>query len=90
MERCPACRGRLGEDPVCGRCGCDFSLARRAEEQARRIAGLAVRAWARGERTQARAWAEQSISLHRGRLARAVLLLVEDDLSQPPGVRREA
>ncbi|MBI4753910.1 MAG: hypothetical protein HY778_00480 [Betaproteobacteria bacterium] len=79
MDRCPACRGRLDENQVCGRCGCDFSLARRAEEQARRIAGLAVRAWARGERAQARAWAQRSLSLHRSGLAQAVLMLVEDD-----------
>jgi len=53
MERCLACRARLAQSPVCPRCGCDFSLARRAEEDARRLVGRAVRALAAGEREAA-------------------------------------
>jgi hypothetical protein len=73
MERCPGCRARLTEGPACPRCGCDLTLVRRAEAQARQLIRHALRAWAQGDHSQARACAAASLALERGHLAQAVL-----------------
>jgi len=73
MERCPGCRARLAEGPACPRCGCDLTLVRRAEANARHLVGLAVRAWAEGNREEARTCAAASLALEQGPLAQAVL-----------------
>ena len=72
MERCLACRARLAESPVCPRCGCDFSLARRAEVDARRLVGRAVQALAAGEREAALGFLETARGLKILRLVQAV------------------
>ena len=72
MDRCPACRARLGEAPVCPRCGCDFTLARRAEAQAQRLACRAIRAWAEGNGAVASARISESLSAKNTGLAEAV------------------
>jgi predicted amidophosphoribosyltransferase len=72
-ERCPGCRLRLAEQPVCPRCGCDLTLVRRAEAQARRFVLRAVQAYALGEVRQARGFAREALKLEHSPLARALL-----------------
>ena len=63
-SRCPGCRARLGSAPVCARCGCDLTLARRAQAQAWRLAVLALQAWDNGEPQHAEACAQAALALH--------------------------
>lgn len=71
--RCPACRGRLSEEPTCPRCGCDLTLVRRAEAQARRLLSQALRAWARGDRPAALGLARTALALEYSRFGAALL-----------------
>jgi len=73
MARCPACRGRLTSEPACPRCGCDLTLVRRAEAQARRLLERAVRAWADGDLREADTLARAALALEHSRLAEGVL-----------------
>ena len=73
QARCPTCRGRLAQEPICPRCGCDLTLVRRAEAQARQFLVRAVHAYARGDATQARALARAALKLERSRLATGLL-----------------
>jgi hypothetical protein len=73
LDRCPGCRARLGEAATCARCGCDLTLVRRAEAQARRLVRRAARAWAEGKGDEASACAAASLALERSLLAQAVL-----------------
>ena len=77
MERCPACRSRLGETPICPRCGCDFTLALCAEKQAQSLLRRAVQAWCKGDREYAAACASGSQALKYGRLAKAVSAMLQ-------------
>lgn len=72
LERCPACRARLAGADVCTRCGVDFSISRRAERQACRLARVAVRELFLGRIKQAAAAAATATLLGRPPLARAV------------------
>jgi len=82
MERCPACRARLGAAEVCSRCGTDFSMTRRAERQAQALARLALQQFAQGQALQAGATAAAACSLATSPLARAVAQMVRH---QAPG-----
>jgi ribosomal protein S20 len=73
LERCPACRVRLAQEPVCPRCGCDLTLVRRAEAQARQATVRALHAWAQGDREAARTLVHAALRIERSALARAVL-----------------
>ncbi|BCX88058.1 hypothetical protein MIN45_P0425 [Methylomarinovum tepidoasis] len=53
MERCPACRAHL-TDPVCPRCGSDFSTAEQARRQARVLLRQALEQLQAGEPALAR------------------------------------
>lgn len=77
MERCPACRARLGAEPVCPRCGCEMGLVLRAEGDARRLAARAVVHLAAGRCDEARTLASRAFSLADEPLMRAVLRFVE-------------
>jgi hypothetical protein len=76
MERCPACRARLAEAPVCPRCGTDFSITRSAERQALALERRAVRELLRGQTQQAAATAQAASDLASSPLARAVSQMV--------------
>ena len=76
MERCTACRARLGASPICPRCGCDFTLAMRAETQAGRLLVRAILAMADGAPAMAQDFANQSLALKHGRLAEAVAAML--------------
>lgn len=93
LERCLACRARLGEADVCVRCGSDFSTARRAQRQAAVLARVAVQALASGETAQAAASAQAASHLANPLLARAVARVIQrraarlgDDLAQASDV----
>ena len=73
VERCPGCRVRLPQGPTCLRCGCDLTLVRRAEVQARQLTVRAVHAWARGDHPQAVACARAALKLEHSRLVQGVL-----------------
>lgn len=77
LERCPACRARLGGEPVCARCACDLSLAQRAHAQALHLACQALRARVEGDYPAACALAGESLALWDTSLARALLRLLE-------------
>jgi hypothetical protein len=72
LERCLACRARLGEADVCPRCGTDFSISRRAQRQATALARVAVQELARGHQQQAAAAAAAAAHLANPLLAQAV------------------
>jgi hypothetical protein len=73
LERCPACRARLAQEQVCSRCGCDLTLVRRAEKQARQLTVRAVQAWGQGDGEQALALAHAALQLQRNPLANVVM-----------------
>ncbi len=79
MERCPGCRARLGEDPVCSRCGCDLALVVRAETRAAHLMRCAMHAWAAGDRDAARAYMQKSLALEHNSLGD----LLSECLSSP-------
>lgn len=76
MDRCPACRARLGDADICTRCGADFSISRRAERQARRLVQIAVRELLLGETKNAAVAAEAAAGLASPLLARAVTRMI--------------
>ncbi len=77
MERCPACRARLGAEPVCPRCGCELDLALRAERDARRLTARALGLLASGRCDDAGTLVRRALSLRDEPLIRAVLRLCE-------------
>ncbi|SBT06166.1 hypothetical protein ACCAA_300027 [Candidatus Accumulibacter aalborgensis] len=81
LDRCPACRARLPENAVCPRCGCDFSLAQQAIEQARRLLEQALRSLALGDRAAARSQVDASLAMHRRRLGQAIKGFLDDEKS---------
>jgi len=76
MERCPACRSRLGNTPLCPRCGCDFTLAARAKTQAQNLVCRAIQAWCKGDHDMAAAHIGESLALKQGHLAKAVAVML--------------
>jgi len=72
VERCPACRARLGEEETCPRCGCDLGLALQAERQAQRLAAAAIHALAAGDAAQATRHARAALSLKDDAWGRAL------------------
>ena len=72
-SRCPGCRARLGDGPVCARCGCDLGLVRRARAQAMRHLALALRELDAEDIDAARAHAQAAVALDRSPPARALL-----------------
>ena len=84
MERCPGCRARLGEYPVCSRCGCDLTLVVRAEARAAHLMRCAMHAWAAGNRDAARAYTRKSLTLEHTPLGG----FLSECLSRPGTFRR--
>lgn len=86
-QRCPACRARMAESAVCGRCGCDLTLAWYARSQARTAIALALRAWADDAPAQARKHVHAALALEDTALGRALLRMVSgpvSEISAPP------
>ena len=83
LARCPGCRARLQDEPICPRCSCDLHLVRRAEAQALSWVARALQAWARGDLPQARSCASAALLLHRHPLAKAVLQSTDPKVNGP-------
>jgi hypothetical protein len=71
-ERCPACRARMADSAICGRCGCDLTLVRRAQSQASAGIDAALRAWAEGATPSALAHACDALALENTQFGRAL------------------
>jgi hypothetical protein len=82
LERCLACRARLGEADECPRCGTDFSSSRRAVRQSLAFARRAVRALASGRIQEAAIAADTASLLASPLLARAVARMIRKTTAQ--------
>ena len=83
MERCPVCRARLATDPICGRCGTDFSQSQAIARQARHRLQQAIELWHQGYLGTALQLLHQAEQLHHTPLTQALLkTLVELQLQQ--------
>ncbi len=69
MERCPVCRARFKEEPVCYRCGADLSALLAIEAEATAWEREAVALLAAGEWIRARRAADRVLALRRSPLA---------------------
>jgi len=72
MERCPVCRARFKEEPVCYRCGADLSALLAIEAEAEALEQRAVAWLEAGQPLAARRAAEQSLTLQYRPLAATV------------------
>ena len=88
LARCPACRGRLLDEPICPRCSCDLTLVRRVEAQAQSWVARALQAWARGDLPQARACASAALLLQQHPLAKVVLQSIAPNRIEPAPCER--
>lgn len=71
MERCPVCRARFKEEPVCYRCGADLSPLLTIEAEAAVLEQQVVTLLAVGQWLEARQTAEQALALQYSPLAAA-------------------
>lgn len=76
MERCPACLARMGENPVCRRCGCDLTLALAAERRARRYLSQALEALQTGGTETARELVQRALGLDSSKALRIAAAFV--------------
>jgi len=72
MERCPVCRARFKEEPVCYRCGADLSALLAIETEAAALEQRAIAGLEAGQPLEARRAAEQALMLLYSPLAAAV------------------
>lgn len=72
MERCPICRARFKDEPICYRCGADLSSLLAIEAEAAALEEQAVALADVGEWLDARQAAEQALALQHRPLAFAV------------------
>ncbi len=80
MERCPVCRARFKDEPVCYRCGADLSVLLAIESEATALERRAVTLLGAGEWIEARRIAERARALYSSPLAAAVLDLTHREL----------
>ncbi|QQS54844.1 MAG: hypothetical protein IPM89_03090 [Candidatus Competibacteraceae bacterium] len=80
MERCPVCRARFKEEPVCYRCGADLSVLLAIEAEVAALERRAVALLGTGEWIKARRVAERVLTLQPSPLAAAVLNLSHREL----------
>lgn len=72
MERCPVCRARFKDEPICYRCGADLSALLMIETEAAVLEQQAVAWLEAGQPLEARRTAEQVLTLRYSPLAAAV------------------
>ncbi|MEF8748714.1 MAG: hypothetical protein V5B31_12980 [Candidatus Accumulibacter propinquus] len=72
LDRCQACRARLAGSAVCPRCGCDFSLVRQAQAQAKCLLDRAVGSLAGGDLARARVLIDAALAIDRQQLGLAL------------------
>jgi len=68
----------LGEAPVCARCGCDYTLAIRAETQAQNLICRTIQAWRDGNRDLAAAHIGVASALKHSRLAGVLAVMLRE------------
>ena len=68
MERCPVCKARFKDDPVCYRCGTDLSILLGIERRAEWLEQRAVALYGAGNFGEAWRVAEQALALKRSPL----------------------
>ncbi|MCZ6830122.1 MAG: hypothetical protein O7F73_11155 [Gammaproteobacteria bacterium] len=81
MERCPVCRARLKGEPLCVRCGCDWSLPLQIEQRAQYLERNAVMRVAKGELAQAEQVLDEALRLKASPLLSALLAFVREQQS---------
>lgn len=72
MERCPVCRARFKDEPICTRCGADLSPLLAIEAEAAVLEEQAVALTHTGQWLEVWEVAEQALALHYRPLAFAV------------------
>lgn len=77
MERCPTCRGRVGDSALCGRCQTDLTLVRAAEASAAARLRDSITLHLRGHGVAARQAVRESLRCKETPLARAWLAFLE-------------
>ena len=80
MERCPVCRARFKDEPVCYRCGADLSVLLAIEAEVAALEQRAVALLGTGEWIEAHRTAERALALQSSPLAAAVLDLSHHEL----------
>ncbi|MCB1826371.1 MAG: hypothetical protein KDJ54_18060 [Candidatus Competibacteraceae bacterium] len=80
MERCPVCRARLKDEPVCHRCGADSSVLLAIEAEVAVLERQAVALLGTGKWIEAHRTAERILALQSSPLAAAVLDLSRQEL----------
>ena len=65
MQRCPACKARVGSATECRRCGCDLRGLIDLETEASRLARCALRNLAAGDKERGYELARAAVNLHR-------------------------
>jgi len=79
MERCPVCRARLKGEWLCPRCGSDWSLPLKIEQQVRLLEQNAVMRVAKGEMEQAEQVLDKALRMKSNPLLRALLRFVREN-----------
>lgn len=72
MERCPVCRARFKDEPVCYRCGTDLSALLDIEAEAAALERRAVALLTTGQWIEARGAADRTLALRHSPLALAM------------------
>jgi hypothetical protein len=72
MERCPICRAKSKEEPVCSRCGTDLSVLLSVETQAEALERQAVVLLGAGDLIEAQRVARQALQFKRSPLVLAL------------------
>ncbi|GAB6043090.1 hypothetical protein [Endothiovibrio diazotrophicus] len=85
MERCPACRARLGDPSRCPRCGCNLERPQQAERAARRAIAAALTALARKRLDEALHHARHARRLKDGDAARLLEWFARKSTETDPG-----
>ncbi|MBF0176340.1 MAG: hypothetical protein HQL63_05770 [Magnetococcales bacterium] len=83
MERCPICRGSIGEEGRCLRCGADLELVMQARRRGEALLQQAVVQILAGHRSEAMESLRRSRLWHRRPLAGWLLRLLQDGAAAP-------
>lgn len=81
MERCPVCRARFRNDPVCSRCGADLSALLAIEAEAATLERQAVILLGAGQWIEAYQAADRALALQDDALALAVRGFARQELT---------
>ncbi len=80
LTRCPICRARLLENPICPRCGSDLSLPLQIALDAKHLERLAIAHLLRGEWALAKSRLVAMQRLRSSKISRQLLAFVEYQL----------